>query len=94
MSILRLRLTGETDRLDAVIGALHALEDIERLEEVDDLIPRMRDDSSSAGLPDDGGTELRSIEIEADAAAVEQIRRRAELDARRQGVALEVVSRF
>lgn len=52
MSIVRLRATGTTAGFEALIGALHGVEDTEHVEEAGDVRPPM-DDTSSPGLPDD-----------------------------------------
>ncbi|MGA9421243.1 MAG: hypothetical protein WBW61_02710 [Rhodanobacteraceae bacterium] len=95
MTILRMRLTGDTTDVDRAIHALHGLDEIERLEQVDELVPRMRDDSSSEGLVDDTGSGVHCIEIEvANENLGRRVQRFAETAAQRAGVALEFVERF
>jgi hypothetical protein len=66
MPMLRIRLTGDDDAARAMINLLQSLEGIEHVEEVGDLMPHMDDpDSSSAGLSDVEGPEMRQIEIDA-----------------------------
>jgi hypothetical protein len=66
MTTVRIRLTGSADDARTLMTAIHALDGVERIEEVDDLTPHLDDeDSSSAGLSDDMGPGLHDIEIEA-----------------------------
>lgn len=95
MPTVRIRLTGSQDQSDALIATLHGLDEIERIEEVDDLVPRLRDDSSSAGLPDDGGGDAHCIEVDVpDEDKASLVRRLAEIHAVEYGVAVEIVDRF
>ncbi len=65
MAMLRLRITGDDDAARAMMNLLLSLEGIEHVEEIADLMPHMDDpDSSSAGLSDVRGPEMRQIEIE------------------------------
>ncbi|HEV7777255.1 MAG TPA: hypothetical protein VGO76_10330 [Luteibacter sp.] len=64
MPMIRLLLTGSRDNADTVINALHGIEDVEHVEEVDDLTPQMRDDSSSSELTDDDGPGIYYIEVD------------------------------
>lgn len=78
MSMLRLRITGNTDSARAIANLLGSIDGIEHVEEVADLMPRMDDaDSSSAGLTDDQGPGVHEIEIEAPNASTEQKVRQA-----------------
>jgi ATP-dependent 26S proteasome regulatory subunit len=66
MAMLRLRLTGDDDAARAMMNLLQSLDGIEHVEEIADLMPHMDDpDSSSAGLSDLAGPEMRQIEIDA-----------------------------
>jgi hypothetical protein len=65
MPMVRFILTGSRDNADTVINALHGIEDVEHVEEVDDMMPKMRDDSSSSELSDDDGPGSYYIEIDA-----------------------------
>lgn len=66
MSTLRLRITGTEDDVRAINNLLQSLEGIERVEEIDDLMPHLDDeDSSSAGLSDDEGPGTHELEVEA-----------------------------
>ena len=64
MSMVRIRLTGSDDAASSLITLLHGIDGVERAEEIADLMPHMDDeDSSSAGLPDDIGPGIHSIEV-------------------------------
>lgn len=66
MPLLRLRVTGSEDAARAIGNLLTSIDGIEHVEEVADLMPHMDDpDSSSAGLPDDQGPGLHTIEVDA-----------------------------
>ena len=72
MTDLRLRLTASEDDAATLINRLSALQGIEAVEEISDLMPHMDDpDSSSAGLSDDigPGTHLVLISAEDDEGA-------------------------
>lgn len=92
MSELRLRLTAAADDASRIATRLASLEGIESAEEVADLMPHMDDpDSSSAGLPDDMGPGTHLILVRAeDEACAQRALERAQDDARRLGIALEV----
>ena len=80
------------DETNAVISELAALEGIDSVEEVADLMPHMDDpDSSSAGLSDDigPGTHLVLVRAANQAGAGRALEAAKNL-ARRQGIALEV----
>ena len=65
MTMIRLRATGPRTGFDALLADLHGMEGVERAEELADLMPHMDDeDSSSAGLMDDRGGDVRALEIE------------------------------
>ena len=70
MPMIRFLLTGSRDNADTVINALHGIEDVEHVEEVDDLTPQMRDDSSSSELTDDDGPGTYYIEVDTPNGAV------------------------
>lgn len=92
MADLRLRLTAGTDETNAVISQLTALEGVDSVEEVADLMPHMDDpDSSSAGLSDDigPGTHLVLVRAANQDGARRALEAAKEL-ARRLGIALEV----
>ena len=92
MTDLRLRLTASEDDAAAVITRVSALEGIESVEEIADLMPHMDDeDSSSAGLTDDmgPGTHLLLVSADDDSTAQRALEV-AEHSARSMGIVLEV----
>jgi hypothetical protein len=96
MTTIRIRVTGSADDAGALITAVHALDCIEHVEEVDDLMSHLDDeDSSSAGLTDDIGPGVHEIEIEApDPLSAMQVREIAERAAGRLGVPVEFLDAF
>jgi hypothetical protein len=95
MAKIRFRLTGDQSQADAVITALHGLDDVERIEEVDDEINAMRDDSSSTGLTDDAGPGIHYIEVETpDEKTSHAVRTVAINGAHKLGVVVEFVEGF
>ena len=96
MPTVRLRVTGNEYAASQIIHALEAIEGLEHVEEVADLMPHMDDDdSSSAGLPDDESPGLHNIEIEApNDEAVRRIHAVAEALAERTETAIEIVEDF
>ena len=50
MPTLRIRLTGSRENADVLIAQLNGVENVERVEEIDDEIDDMRDDSTSLQL--------------------------------------------
>lgn len=65
MPMVRFRLTGSRADADAMIAALHGISDIEHVEEIDDLMPQMRDDSSSSESVSDSEGQMYCIEVDA-----------------------------
>jgi uncharacterized protein (UPF0335 family) len=96
MSILRFRVSGSHAAVNEIISRLHGVDNVERVEEVDDEISDMRDDSSSAeSAVDDAGVEVHRIEVETERASInERVHDLMELSARDLDVAVEVVDRF
>ncbi|MDR3386495.1 MAG: hypothetical protein P4L92_05530 [Rudaea sp.] len=95
MSILRFRVTGSRDAVDGIVARLNGIDELERVEEVDDEMPDMRDDSSSSQLPDDIGPPMRRILVETPhASANERVHDMLEIAARDLDVAVEFVDRF
>jgi hypothetical protein len=95
MAILRFRITGNRGAVDDLLARLHSIDKIDRLEEVDDEIPTMRDDSSSTDSADDDLGETYRIEIHApDHAAKEMVQDVIEVSARDLDAAIEFVDRF
>lgn len=92
MTDLRLRLTASEDDASALINRLSALQGIESVEEISDLMPHMDDpDSSSAGLSDDigPGTHLVLITTDDEDGATRALEA-AEDCARTMGIVMEV----
>ena len=96
MPTVRIRLTGSADDARALITAIHAIDGIDHVEEVDDLMSHLDDeDSSSAGLTDDMGPGLHDIEIEAPhERAARHIRNVADLVGEDLGIPIEIVDEF
>ncbi|MET0331817.1 MAG: hypothetical protein ABW154_10350, partial [Dyella sp.] len=95
MPLIRLRLIGSRDDADTLINLLHGIERIERVEEIDDLIPQMRDDSSSAGLIEDNEGRVFHIEIQAPNDKVaDTVRDLASEQTMALGAVLEIVDEF
>jgi hypothetical protein len=91
MTMLRLQLTGNDDVAIELINLLTAIEGVEHVEEIGDLMPHMDDeDSSSAGLPDDESEGFHQIEVRVpNALAIDRVRSVAEALARERNVAIE-----
>ncbi|WP_049623997.1 hypothetical protein [Frateuria defendens] len=95
MPMIRIRLIGQREEADLLINALHSIDGIEHVEEVDDPAYGMRDDSSPTELADDGGGRLFRIEVMApNNARAQAVRVVTELEARRLDVAVEFVDEF
>jgi hypothetical protein len=63
--MVRFRLIGGRADADAMIAALHGINDIEHVEEIDDMMTGMRDDSSSSDSISDSEAQLYRIEVDA-----------------------------
>ena len=95
MSMLRFRVTGRSEAIDAIVARLNSIDQLERVEEVDDEMPDMRDDSSSSELTDDIGEPMRRILVETPHASMnERVHDMLEVAARDLDVAIEFVDRF
>lgn len=96
MPTIRLRLTGTDNDASDLMTAIHALDEIEHVEEVGDLMPYSeQEDSSSSGLTDDEGPGLHEIEVEApDDDVAERVRNIADLISEKLGVPIEIVDEF
>ena len=95
MPILRLRVTGNRDAADAIIATLNGVDDLERVEEVDDEIPTLRDDSTSLELPDDLGASVYRIEVETPHKKdLDRVHDLIEISARDLDAAVEFVDEF
>jgi hypothetical protein len=95
MPILRLRVTGDRDSADAIMAALNSVDELERVEEVDDEMSTLRDDSTSLELPDDLGASVYRIEVETPhRATLDRVHDLVEMTSRNLDAAIEFVDRF
>jgi len=95
MPKVRFRLIGSRADADAVIAALHGIDDIERVEEIDDLMPEMRDDSSSSELASDSEGKIYYIEVDTPNDQVaDTVRGSAEVIAREYDAGIEFTDEF
>lgn len=95
MAMMRFRLLGSRADVDDVINRLHGIDGIDHVEELDGLMPPMRDDSSSSESISDN--EARTYVIEVDAPsdeAVELVRVTAEACAHSRDAGIEFVNDF
>lgn len=94
MALLRLRITGPGHALEGIAGKLMAIDGVQRVAEVADLMPHIDDaDSSSAGLAENryGQVGEMVVEFDDEAALASLVRREAEASARDSGAALEFI---
>jgi hypothetical protein len=95
MPTIRIRITGSRDDADTLITTLHGIDGIEHVEELDGQTPYLRDDSSSADLVDDNGSELFMVEVQAaDSLHADAVRAVAEVEASLLGAVVEFVDEF
>lgn len=94
MATLRFRMFGTDNQINTMITLLHGLDEIDRIEEVADQIHEMRDDSSSANLPDDAGPDFHNIEARTRGKDVEHLREVVERTAIDINAAVEIVDQF
>ena len=95
MPMVRFRLIGSRADADAVIATLHGLDRIEHVEEIDDLVSGMRDDSSSSDSASDSEDHVYSIEVDTPNDSVaDDTRARAEEAAGEYGAGIEFVDEF
>lgn len=96
MGMLRFRLTGPEAGLASMMSALEGIDNVDRVEEVGDLMGGMRDDSSSAQLSDDiGYSAAHDVEVHASSAdALADVHAAIERAAAELGVAVEFVDEF
>ena len=95
MPILRLRVTGNQDAADAIMATLNSVDELERVEQVDDEMPTLRDDSTSLELPDDLGASVYRIEVETPhRATLDRVHDLIEMRSRDLDAAVEFVDRF
>lgn len=97
MPTVRFRITAsEDDTQDVIHHVENVDEEIERAEEVNEVLPQSGwGDGSSAGLSDEYGPGLHCVEVEAPNEEVaERVRVAAEERAYRLGAVIEFVDRF
>lgn len=95
MPMIRFRLIGSREDADTIISSLHGIDGIEHVEEIDDLVPHMRDDSSSNELVDDSEGNLYMIEVDAPGELyADAVRGVAEVEANRLNAGIEFVDEF
>ena len=95
MPILRLRVTGNRDAADAIMAMLNSVDQLERVEEVDDEMSTLRYDSTSLELPDDLGASVYRIEVETPhRATLDRVHDLIEMKSRDLDAAVEFVDRF
>ena len=70
------------------------MDEVDRIEEVADQIHDMRDDSSSADLPDDAGPDFHDIEVRTRTKSVDELRELVERTALDISAVVEIVDRF
>ena len=89
-------ICSEDDTQDVIHCVQNVNDDIERAEEVADLLPHMYDsDSSSSGLCEDYGSRFHCVEVDApDDDVAELVRVAAEERAYRLGAIIEFVDHF
>jgi hypothetical protein len=95
MPKVRFRLIGSRADADAVIAALHGINDIEHVEELDDLMSGMRDDSSSSELASDSEGRIYCIEVDTpNDQLADTVRGSAEVLAREHDAGIEFTDEF
>lgn len=95
MPMVRFRLIGNRDDADTVIAALHGINRIEHVEEIDDLMTGMRDDSSSSESVSDMEGQVYCIEVDAPNEEVaDTVRANAEVIAHDRDAGIEFVDEF
>jgi hypothetical protein len=92
MPRIQLRITGDRDIFDDVVNAIHGIDRVERVEEIDDFGMGVRDDSSSSELSDDVGSRTFTVEVEVPNDKVgERVREVAEETAGNREAAIEFI---
>ena len=95
MPMVRFRLTGSRADADAMIAALHGINDIEHVEEIDDVMSGMRDDSSSSDSVSGSEAQLYRIEVDAlNDMLADTVRGSAEAIARELDAGIEFTDEF
>jgi hypothetical protein len=93
--MVRFRLIGNRGDADAVIAALHGIDDIEHVEEIDGLMPGMRDDSSSSESVSDSEGQVYFIEVDTpNDQRADTVRGSAEVIANDRDAGIEFVDEF
>ena len=95
MAMIRFRLIGNREDADTVIAGLHGMNGIERIEEIDDLMPELRDDSSSSRSASQNRPHMYCIEVEvATDSLADAVRGSAEVLARDCETGIEFLDEF
>ena len=95
MTMIRFRLIGSRADADSLVVGLHGMNGVEHVEEIDDLMPDMRDDSSSSESVSDGNAHLYCIEVEATSDSLaDTVRGSAEVLAHACEAGIEFVDEF
>ncbi|HEY4291610.1 hypothetical protein [Luteibacter sp.] len=92
MPRIQLRITGDRDVFDDVLTAIHGIDRVERVEEIDDEMMGVRDDSSSQDMSDDVSSKTYTVEVEVPNERIgERVREIAEETAGNREAAIEFV---
>ncbi|NID15331.1 hypothetical protein [Luteibacter yeojuensis] len=92
MPRIQLRITGDRDVFDDVLTAVHGIDRVERVEEIDDFMSDFRDDSSSQNLSDDMSSKTYTLEVEVPNERIgERVREIAEETAGTREAAIEFI---
>jgi len=95
MAMIRFRLIGSRADADTVIVGLHGMSGIEHIEEIDAMMPDMRDDSSSSESVSDSEAHVYCIEVEASSDSLaDSVRGSAEVLANACDAGIEFVDEF
>ena len=95
MAMIRFRLIGSRADADTVIVGLHGVNSVEHIEEIDDLMPDRRDDSSSSESVGDGEAHVYCIEVEAaNDSLADRVRGSAQVLAHACDAGIEFVDEF
>ena len=95
MPMIRFRLFGSRANADTVIAVLHGIDEVEHVEEVDDLMPHMREDSSSSELGSDSEGQLHCVEVDCPTDEVaDAVRESAQAVSHQIQASVEFVSEF
>ena len=95
MTTIRFRLIGSRADADDVIVGLHGLKGIGHIEEIDDSMLDMGEDSSSGESASDTGAHCYGIEVEVTSDSVaDAVRGNAEVLAHACGTGIEFVDEF